>query len=142
MSFWQTFINTKDGISPSQREVESVRYHLSQLLTSEAPLMLIDDSFQQVSSSSMRFGIEDMQLLQANLDNQQFAYQVEHWIKTFEPRLDKVSVELKQRDESKNAICFTLFAELRTEAGLQELVFDSKIKLSDLSATLEDEDLV
>ena len=138
MSFWQTFVQPHDA-SGTHDEIEDIKYHLTKLLESEASLFNIDDRFTELQRSNFRFGIEDVQLLSASLDQTQLALRLESYIKHFEPRLSQVMVELGERKESENAIAFNIVAKAKTTQGETELVFDSKISLNDLKASMSED---
>lgn len=138
MSFWQTFVQPHDTSGPND-EIEDIKYHLTKLLESEASLLNIDARFTELQRSNFRFGIEDVQLLSASLDQTQLALRLESYIKHFEPRLTQVMVELGERKESENAIAFNIVAKAKTTQGETELVFDSKISLSDLKAFMSED---
>jgi len=138
MSFWKTFVQPHDVSGPND-DIEDIKYNLTKLLESEASLLEIDDRFIELQRSNFRFGIEDVQLLSASLDQAQLALRLESYIKHFEPRLTNVMVELGERKENENAIAFNIVAKAKTTQGETELVFDSKISLNDLK-TLMTED--
>lgn len=138
MSFWKTFVQSHDTSGPND-DIEDIKYHLTKLLESEASLFEIDDRFVELQRSNFRFGIEDVQLLSASLDQSQLALHLESYIKHFEPRLSQVMVELGERKESENAIAFNIIAKAKTNQGETELVFDSKISLSDLKASMSED---
>lgn len=138
MSFWQTFVQPHDASGPNDT-IEDIKYHLTKLLESEASLFNIDDRFTELQRSNFRFGIEDVQLLSASLDQTQLALRLENYIKHFEPRLSQVMVELGERQESENAIAFNIVAKAKTSQGETELVFDSKISLNDLKASMSED---
>ncbi|MCK6265160.1 type VI secretion system baseplate subunit TssE [Vibrio sp. ZSDE26] len=137
MSLWSSFISQNNA--NTFNEVEDIKYHLTKLLESEASLLYIDDRFVELNRSNHRFGIEDIQLLSASLDQTQLAMRIETWVSQFEPRLHDVSVELVERKASENAIAFNIIAKVNTSQGETELVFDSKIALNDLSTSLSED---
>ncbi|MCW8344585.1 GPW/gp25 family protein [Vibrio sp. ZSDZ65] len=138
MTFYQAFISPTH--TSNDNELDDIRYHLTKLLESEAPLMAISSYYQEVRRSNYAFGITDVQLLNANLDQAQLAKRLESWLITFEPRLSDVSVEMVERHEGCNAILFTIIARYASSKGKKTLIFDSKIALSDFSAQLSEED--
>lgn len=142
MVFWQTFLARAPVGNEHEALVESVRYQLSRLLESEAPLTRLPAKLTQVERSNMRFGLDCLQSIGSQMDKDKFARQLESWIKAFEPRLSDVRVEVYERDESNNAINFSLLARLKTERGLHALVFDSHLSLTDLKVDMEGQDLV
>ncbi|CAM3630189.1 type VI secretion system baseplate subunit TssE [Vibrio aquimaris] len=137
MGFWKAFIDSKG--STQTEEVEDIKYHLTKLLESESPLLSIDDRFIELHRSNLRFGIEDVQLLSASLDQAQLAIRLESYIRHFEPRLSQVIVELLERNETENALVFNIIASANTSRGEQELIFDSKISLNDLTTIMTED---
>lgn len=137
MSFWNTFIS--DSKPYQDAEVEDIKFHLTKLLEAEASLIDVDDRLQEINRSNLKFGIEDIQLLSATLERTQLAVRIESWIKSFEPRLHQISVELNERKEGDNALSFNIIAKVKTSHGEQELIFDSKIALNDLATSLEED---
>ncbi|EDL54257.1 type VI secretion system baseplate subunit TssE [Vibrio mediterranei] len=136
MSFYSAFIQS----SRQDDEIDDIRYHLTRLLESEAPLIAVENSLSEVRRSSFTFGITDVQLLTANLDQTQLARKIETWLTTYEPRLSDVSVEMLERREGQNCIQFTIVAKHLSQDGEQTLVFDSKIALGDFSAKISEEE--
>jgi type VI secretion system protein ImpF len=136
VSFYNAFIQS----SRQDDEIDDIRYHLTRLLESEAPLIAVENSLSEVRRSSFTFGITDVQLLTANLDQTQLARKIETWLTTFEPRLSDVSVEMLERREGQNCIQFTIVAKHLSQDGEQTLVFDSKIALGDFSAKISEEE--
>lgn len=136
MSFYSAFIQS----SRQDDEIDDIRYHLTRLLESEAPLIAVENSLSEVRRSSFTFGITDVQLLTANLDQTQLARKIETWLITYEPRLSDVSVEMLERHEGQNCIQFTILAKHLSQDGEQTLVFDSKIALGDFSAKISEEE--
>lgn len=138
MGFWQAFIQPTDT-SMSNGDIEDIKYHLTRLLESEASLVDIDDRFTELQRSNFRFGIEDVQLLSASLDQTQLALRLERYITHFEPRLTKVLVELGERKENENAIAFSIVAKAKTDQGQKDLIFDSKISLNNLKTMMTED---
>ncbi len=137
MSFWSTFAASE--VPVVHNEVADIKYHLTKLLEAEAPLTSLDDRLTQVNCSNIKFGIDDIQLLSANLDKAQLALKIESWVRRFEPRFCSVTVELIDRKETENAVFFNIIASIPTEFGEKELIFDSKIALADLTTQLKEE---
>jgi len=137
MSFWQTFV-ANDKPSP-RSEIADIKYHLTKLLEAEASLIDLDDRLTEINRSSLKFGIEDIQLLSASLDKAQLALRIESWIRSFEPRFSHITVELLDRKEGENAVFFNIIASVPTQYGEKELIFDSKITLTDLTTQLKEE---
>ncbi|PML53491.1 GPW/gp25 family protein [Vibrio lentus] len=137
MSFWKTFIS--DSKPYKDADIEDIKFHLTKLLEAEASLTDIDNRLVEVNRSNLKFGIEDIQLLSATLEKTQLTLRIETWIKSFEPRLHDISVELGERKEGDNSLSFNIIAKVKTSYGEQDLIFDSKIALSDLTTSLEED---
>ena len=137
MSFWKTFIS--DSKPYQDAEIKDIKFHLTKLLEAEASLTDIDNRLIEVNRSNLKFGIEDIQLLSATLEKTQLTLRIETWIKSFEPRLHNISVELGERKEGDNSLSFNIIAKVKTSHGEQDLIFDSKIALSDLTTSLEED---
>jgi len=142
MVFWKTFLAREPVGNGHEALVAAVRYQLTRLLESEAPLTLLPPRLAQVERSNMRFGLDCLQSISSQMDRDRFARQLEGWIKSFEPRLSDVRVEVYERDEANNAINFSLVARLKTERGTHALVFDSNMSLIDQKVDMEGQDLV
>ncbi|KJY83409.1 lysozyme [Vibrio galatheae] len=138
MSFWKTFVQPHELSGPND-DIEDIKYNLTKLLESEASLLEIDDRFIELQRSNFRFGIEDVQLLSANLDQAQLTLRIENYIRYFEPRLSNIMVELAERKDNENAIAFNIIAKAKTAQGETELVFDSKISLNDLKTVMTED---
>lgn len=142
MIFWKTFLAEQDKEDDVDSLIAAVEYQLTQLLSSEAPLMEISSRFKEVDASNLRFGLDNLQSISSQMNRDEFAGQVEKWVKAFEPRLAEVSVEVYERDEQRNRINFSLVARLKTQTGSRALMFDSNINLADQKVEVEGQDLV
>ena len=144
MIFWRAFLAKKTYDDPRQELIESVRYHLTRLLETEAPLVALSPKLVECETSSFRFGIENIQTISSQMDKDQFANQVENWIKTFEPRLSDVVTEVFERNDDSNAIDFSLSVRLNDERieneKERELSFESRLSLAHQQISMEEQD--
>ncbi|WP_191601247.1 type VI secretion system baseplate subunit TssE [Marinomonas algicola] len=140
MIFWNAFL--RDEQSRGDDVLESIRYQLSTLLNSEAPMMTFAKGFKEVEASNIRFGLDSSYSISSQMDKDQFARSVESWVRSFEPRLSEVSVFVEESDPLKNVICFSLMAKVKTANGNHVFLFDSNISLSDQVANLEGQEVV
>lgn len=140
MIFWKTFL--RDEQNRGDDVLESIRYQLSTLLNSEAPMISFSKGFKEVESSNARFGLDSSYSISSQMNKDQFARSVETWVKSFEPRLSDVSVFVEESDPRKNVICFSLMAKVKTGNGNHVFLFDSNISLSDQVAKLEGQEVV
>lgn len=142
MIFWQAFLADKPSRDQEEALVASVEYQLERLLNSEAPLMSLDSRYKEVEASNLRFGLDSLQTISSQMDNDQFARKLENWVKAFEPRLSDVSVEVHERDEHKNRVSFSLLARLVTDRGTHALMFDSSIDVAGQKVAMEGQQIV
>jgi len=140
MIFWKTFLREEQNRGDDV--LESIRYQLSTLLNSEAPMISFSKGFKEVESSNVRFGLDSGYSISSQMNKDQFARSVETWVKSFEPRLSDVSVFVEESDPRKNVICFSLMAKVKTVNGNHVFLFDSNISLSDQVAKLEGQEVV
>lgn len=140
MIFWNTFLKSEGTVGDEM--LEAIRYQLTALLNSEAPMKSLPKGFKEIEASNMRFGLDSVYSISSQMDKDQFARSVEHWVRAFEPRLAEVSVFIEESDPRKNMICFSLMAKIKTPNGNHVFLFDSNISLSDQVAKLEGQEVV
>lgn len=139
MSFWKTFIHKG---SNSDLVLESIRYQLTALLNSEAPMRVLPEGFEEVTASNFSFGLDSAHSISSQINHDQFARSLEKWVQTFEPRLTEVSVFVEESDPTKNIMSFSLMAKADTGNGSHVFLFDSNISLSDQTAKMEGQEVV
>ncbi|TDO98033.1 type VI secretion system baseplate subunit TssE [Marinomonas balearica] len=139
MSFWGTFI---DKGASNDSLLESIRYQLTSLLNSEAPMRFLPEGFSEVAASNFSFGLDSAHSISSQINHDQFARSLEKWIRTFEPRLTDVSVFIEESDPTKNIMSFSLMAKVDTGAGSHVFLFDSNISLSNQVANMEGQEVV
>ena len=141
MMFWKTFLN-QDGDQIGDDLLASVRAQLTHLLNSEAPLYPIANVFRETLHSNFRYGLDSLHTVSSQMDQDQFARQLEGWIRTFEPRLTNVAVEVVEGDASRNVITFSVMAKVKTDTGEHALLFDSSLNLGDQKVQMEGQEIV
>lgn len=142
MSFWNAFLNKEQSMDRSDELVRSVEYQLSALFGSEAPLTPVSHRFKQVRQSNFCYGLESIQSISSQMNQDEFTRYVRKLVQAFEPRLSQVSVEVFERDETRNRINFSLTAQLNTRQGTRIVEFDSNISLADQGTEIEGQDIV
>lgn len=140
MSFWGTFIAKQNG--NEEQLLESIRYQLTVLLNSEAPMRVLPKQFKEVQLSNFSFGLDAAYSVSSQVNKEQFSRSLEKWVSTFEPRLSEVSVFVKESDPSKNIMKFSLMAKVDVKNGEHVFLFDSSISLSSQSAKMEGQEVV
>ncbi|PSW21400.1 type VI secretion system baseplate subunit TssE [Photobacterium sanctipauli] len=147
MSFWGTFIAQRDTesgrvISSDEALLESIRYQLTALLNSEAPMRTLPKQFKEVQLSNFCFGLDAAYSVSSQVNKDQFSRSLEKWVSTFEPRLSEVSVVVNETDPSKNVMKFSLMARVNVRNGEHVFLFDSSISLSSQTAKMEGQEVV
>ncbi|MGF1734183.1 type VI secretion system baseplate subunit TssE [Photobacterium satsumensis] len=140
MSFWGTFIAKQKG--NEEQLLESIRYQLTVLLNSEAPMRVLPKQFKEVQLSNFSFGLDAAYSVSSQVNKEQFSRSLEKWVSAFEPRLSEVSVFVKESDPSKNIMKFSLMAKVDVKNGEHVFLFDSSISLSSQSAKMEGQEVV
>ncbi|MBC7004890.1 type VI secretion system baseplate subunit TssE [Photobacterium sp. BZF1] len=140
MSFWGTFIAKQNGNEDDL--LESIRYQLTVLLNSEAPMRVLPKQFKEVQLSNFSFGLDAAYSVSSQVNKEQFSRSLEKWVRAFEPRLSEVSVFVKESDPSKNIMKFSLMAKVDVQNGEHVFLFDSSISLSSQSAKMEGQEVV
>ena len=140
MSFWGTFIAKNHG--NEEDLLESIRYQLTVLLNSEAPMRVLPKQFKEVQLSNFSFGLDAAYSVSSQVNKEQFSRSLEKWVRAFEPRLSEVSVFVKESDPSKNIMKFSLMAKVDVKNGEHVFLFDSSISLSSQSAKMEGQEVV
>lgn len=141
MIFWKTFLQA-EGVSHHDETLEAIRYQLTVLLNSEAPMLSLPKNLKQVEKSTVRFGLDSIYSISSQMDNDQFSRSMEGWIRDFEPRLSDVHVDIEEIETHKNIISFSLMARVSTETGNHALMFDSNICLANQTVSLEGQEVV
>ena len=140
MSFWGTFIAKQNGNEDDL--LESIRYQLTVLLNSEAPMRVLPKQYKEVQLSNFSFGLDAAYSVSSQVNKEQFSRSLEKWVRAFEPRLSEVSVFVKESDPSKNVMKFSLMAKVDVQNGEHVFLFDSSISLSSQSAKMEGQEVV
>ncbi|MBY5947679.1 type VI secretion system baseplate subunit TssE [Photobacterium rosenbergii] len=140
MSFWGTFIAKQNGNEDDL--LESIRYQLTVLLNSEAPMRVLPKQYKEVQLSNFSFGLDAAYSVSSQVNKEQFSRSLEKWVRAFEPRLSEVSVFVKESDPSKNIMKFSLMAKVDVQNGEHVFLFDSSISLSSQSAKMEGQEVV
>lgn len=140
MSFWGTFIAKQNGNEDNL--LESIRYQLTVLLNSEAPMRVLPKQYKEVQLSNFSFGLDAAYSVSSQVNKEQFSRSLEKWVRAFEPRLSEVSVFVKESDPSKNIMKFSLMAKVDVQNGEHVFLFDSSISLSSQSAKMEGQEVV
>lgn len=142
MIFWKTFIKESENTDHIQDLISAIEFQLSNLLSSEAPLLTIAPQFREVRLSNYCYGLDNFQTLSSQSEDTVISHQLEYWIKVFEPRLENIQVEMLGREETHNRIRFNVQATLVGESSIETLTFDSKINLTNQKAFLKEQEIV
>ncbi|MGF1681924.1 type VI secretion system baseplate subunit TssE [Photobacterium minamisatsumaniensis] len=147
MSFWRTFIDQREASNGQKTNsddelLESIRYQLTVLLNSEAPMRTLPKQFKEVQLSNFSFGLDAAYSVSSQVNKEQFSRSLEKWVRAFEPRLSEVSVFVNESDPHKNVMKFSLMARVNIPNGEHVFLFDSSISLSSQTAKMEGQEIV
>ncbi|UJF17204.1 type VI secretion system baseplate subunit TssE [Vibrio sp. SS-MA-C1-2] len=140
MNFGQVFLNRQG--QQKQETLESIRYQLTVLLNSEAPMVTIPTHYTETLLSNFCFGLDNLHTISSQIDHQLFARSIERLVMKFESRLSSVSVLVKESDGVSNLLVFSLMANVIVDGQEHTFLFDSNISLSNHLAKIEGQEIV
>ena len=137
MAFWQAFVKPKldedqmrenDFISHHLYLAEDIRYHIQNLLSSQLPLIDLNEQFYFVKSSNFNFGIQN----NVRLEDEKGALTkiIQQQLIRFEKRISHIKVNITSREMSLTALSVT--GKIIDDDELLEVSFDSNLGLNDL----------
>ncbi|MFQ5650917.1 MAG: type VI secretion system baseplate subunit TssE, partial [bacterium] len=116
-----------------RRIIESVRMDLEALLNTrleieQEPL----PEYTEVRRSLLTYGLPDLTSFQLKSaqEKRRLTRTIEHVIRTFEPRLQRVRVTLVSPIEDHSTLHFSIEGLLRTEPAPEHVAFDTSLELS------------
>lgn len=116
--------------------IESVRQDVEDLLNTRIGTKeYIPLEFEETRKSLAEYGIPDLTSfhLKNKEDQDRLTRLIENAIRTFEPRLQRVKVILKNKNESEeyqNNLRFAIEGMLKMEPSPERVVFDTQLELS------------
>lgn len=124
-------IETDRNADRAMRELrEAVRRDLEILFTTRPRYLSVPPELEELRSSVLSFGLQDLQTQQLATPSQQgqFRARLEALIRQFEPRFRDVSVELLSgTDKLDRTLRFRVHAVLQTDATSEAVVYDTLI---------------
>lgn len=124
-------IETDRNADRAMRELrEAVRRDLEILFTTRPRYLSVPPELEELRSSVLSFGLQDLQTQQLATPTQQgqFRTRLEALIRQFEPRFREVSVELLSgTDKLDRTLRFRVHAVLQTDATSEAVVYDTLI---------------
>jgi type VI secretion system protein ImpF len=134
------------GVSPSS-EIERLKGEvcrdLGWLLNTRTAPLEIPEGLDDLHRSLVRFGLPDFSSLNFgdSKARDRLAGILESVIRNFEPRLDKVEVEVDEHDQdkSRSMIYYRIRAKLKVEPIPQPVAFDTVLELGNKTFVVKDE---
>lgn len=109
---------------------DGVRRDLEILLTTRPRYLSISAELEELHTSLLSFGLQELQTQQLATPTQQeqFRLRLETLIRRFEPRFHSVSVELlTQADTLDRTLRFRVHAVLQTDATSERVIYDTLV---------------
>lgn len=119
----------------------NVRRDLENLLNSRCRIISPPEELQEVNSSLLNYGLPDLATINM-LDvvkKKEFTRNVEHIIRTFEPRFKSVKVNhIDNTDKTDRAVRFRIDAVMYADPAPEVIVFDSVLEPLLRTVTVEE----
>lgn len=119
----------------------NVRRDLENLLNSRCRIISPPEELQEVNSSLLNYGLPDLATINM-LDvvkKKEFTRNVEHIIRTFEPRFKSVKVNhIDNADKTDRAVRFRIDAVMYADPAPEVIVFDSVLEPLLRTVTVEE----
>src|SRR5262249_28032069 len=110
---------------------QSVRRDLEWLLNTRQEITYIAPEMKELTSSVAAYGLKDFSTanVKSPIDQNRLRQAIEAAVRTFEPRLEHVSVQLEQMRDGERVLRFRISARLRVEPQPEPVTFDTMLQL-------------
>jgi type VI secretion system protein ImpF len=127
--------------SKSLRQLkQSVKRDLECLLNTRKVAVELPADLKEINSSLAAYGLPDFTAVnvKSSLDQDRMRRELETAIRTFEPRLEDVTVSLEPMRETERALHFRIDARLRVEPAPEPIMFDTVLRLDNGRYSVEE----
>jgi len=110
---------------------QSVRRDLEWLLNTRQEITYVAPDLKELTNSVATYGLKDFSAsnVKSPKDQNRLRQAIEAAVKTFEPRLDHVVVQLEQMRDGERVLRFRISARLRVEPQPEPVTFDTMLQL-------------
>jgi type VI secretion system protein ImpF len=110
---------------------QSVRRDLEWLLNTRQEITYVAPEMKELINSVATYGLKDFSTanIKSPSDRNRLRQAIETAVKTFEPRLEHVAVNLEQMHDGERVLRFRISARLRVEPQPEPVTFDTTLQL-------------
>jgi type VI secretion system protein ImpF len=110
---------------------QSIRRDLEWLLNTRQEITYVSPEMKELTNSVATYGLRDFSTanIKSPLDQNRLRQAIESAVKTFEPRLDHVAVQLEQMRDGERVLRFRISARVRVEPQPEPVTFDTTLQL-------------
>ena len=110
---------------------QSVRRDLEWLLNTRQEITSVSPDMKELTNSVATYGLKDFSAsnVKSPKDQNRLRQAIEGAVRTFEPRLEHVSVQLEQMRDGERVLRFRISARLRVEPQPEPVTFDTMLQL-------------
>jgi type VI secretion system protein ImpF len=110
---------------------QSVRRDLEWLLNTRQEITYVSPEMKELVNSVATYGLKDFSTsnVKSPTDQNRLRQAIESAVRTFEPRLEHVSVQLEQMRDGERVLRFRISARLRVEPQPEPVTFDTTLQL-------------
>ncbi|MDD1783978.1 type VI secretion system baseplate subunit TssE [Enterovibrio sp. ZSDZ35] len=109
---------------------EDIVSHIASLISGRAPIWVGNEDPSQLSGTIVTMGMQNIARSQSKANSDVVGEEIRQLIKTFEPRLSAVELEVNEESTSNNQLEFRITAVMHSEYGDETVVFDSFLDFS------------
>src|SRR5258708_1306750 len=110
---------------------QSVRRDLEWLLNTRQEITYVAPEMKELTNSLSTYGLRDFSTanVKSPTDQNRLRQAIETAVKTFEPRLDHVAVQLEQMRDGERMLRFRISGRLKVEPAPEPVTFDTMLQL-------------
>ncbi len=121
---------------------DSIIENICSLISSRAPIWSDVEDLSHVSGTIATLGIQNIARSQSKVNSDAMLQDITQIIRTFEPRLSQIEIELSSEKEKLNKLQFRISAIMNTESGSEAIVLDSFLDFSTSKLDIRKSNLV
>ncbi|MEZ9524570.1 type VI secretion protein [Enterovibrio norvegicus] len=109
---------------------DAIIAHISSLISGRAPIWTGDNDANSLKGTIATLGMQNISRSQSKANSEVVGEEIRQLIKTFEPRLSAVDLEVNEDTTANNQLEFRITAIMHTDQGDETVVFDSFLDFS------------
>ncbi|KXF83491.1 type VI secretion system baseplate subunit TssE [Enterovibrio coralii] len=109
---------------------EDITTLIASLISGRAPIWVGSEDASNLGGTIVTMGIQNLARSQSKANSEVVGEEIRQLIKTFEPRLSAVELEVNEETTNNNQLEFRITAVMHTDYGDETVVFDSFLDFS------------